>query len=55
MSFEQWAKELERIADGAYGKGYDFTQECWREVFDEGKTPQEAFEEDRDCWDWAEE
>lgn len=25
--------------------------ECWKTAFDDGKSPQEAFDEDRDCWE----
>ena len=37
-------------ADNYIGDDY-YNQECWREPFNEGRTPEQAVTEDMDCWD----
>jgi len=58
--FSFWVHELERIMqkwDATHGNlpyrlplADSTGLECWQEAFDDGMSPQEAFDEDRHCW-----
>lgn len=61
-TFEAWIAELEAIMDDwgkkhegrPYGNGTlaeTTGLSCWMQSYDEGLSPQDAFDEDRDCWD----
>lgn len=54
MPWDEWAAELDRLAGDAYGPRGAIA-ECgesgWREMFDHGYSPSDAFEEDRSYWE----
>jgi hypothetical protein len=55
--WDQWKAELEAVVErlnpGCYGPRGPIAEcgeECWRQMFDGGYTPEEAFLEDVSCW-----
>ena len=58
LDWDVWKAELEAVtlarAPGAYGPEGVIAAtgpECWREMYDNGFTAEDAFEEDRFYWD----
>lgn len=49
MSWEEWSGELVRLAGDIYGPQgaiVECGEQCWRDSYDDGMTPQEALDED---------
>lgn len=49
LSFDEWYKELTDIFD-KNNVPMSPDKECWREFYDDGDSPQDAFDEELSCW-----
>jgi len=45
MEFEDWMQQLKDIMEKRDNVSI-YDEDCWREYFDDGYTPQEAYDED---------
>lgn len=58
MSWQEWKRRLEEYCEQRYGHPYgplgpigECGEECWRENYEKGDTPEEALEMDRTYWE----
>lgn len=55
-TFEAWLAELNQIAGDAYGvppMTAHTGEDCWHDMFEDGMTPHEAWDEEVACWEDA--
>lgn len=56
-TFQKFQSDMIDYARNLQGENYAgdqyYTQDCWRDPFEEGATPEDAVLADMDCWDVA--